>query len=305
MKVSRVDILIKKVRALTSDEDFSTEDEGYGVNDEPFIIALSDAQMELQAAIVERDCSVFTSYEEIQAVANQESYNVPTRAFVENLIYEIMYSPTGLDKDFYPLDDRSIRAESESGDPDEYVIEGNQFFVNPVPPTATGVFRVRFEQSLDQLDKRRGTVASYTGTLLAPLTITIEEDPDDEMVNDAEYINVVSRHGTIKARNIPIESYDSSTLTFTIETDWEPEDDITGIDEGDFITVGLDATTHPNLHRICESYLVNAAAYDIQRLKSSTDSEEQNGKLTRLLNRILAVYEKLPSGKQSIPERRW
>ena len=304
MRINRTDILVRKARIASGNSDY---DDSYGIDDEPFIQSLCDAQIELQAAIVDEEACAFVAYKELQIVANQESYDVPADAFVDNLVYGVQYSRSGLAKDYCDLEDGGYRESTYAGLPDAYVVDAGQIHLTGVPPGNTGSLRIRYEKGLDKLDKRRGTV---TGTTIGasyryPLTIVLDADSDSASLELAEYVCVNDKFGTVKMRNIPIASWDASTYTINVDSSFVAESEETAVAAGDFITIGEDTTTHSKLLYICEPYLINAASLDSMRLHSSTDSTEQSEKLARFMKRIINTYQKIPGGKQQIIERRW
>lgn len=304
MKIKRTDLLVKDARRMSLNTDFG---DTYGIDDEPFIISLNHYQNEIQLAIVEEECSAFVAYKEIDITAATESYPVPSDAFIHNLVYGIEYSSSGNAQDYVELDDGVCRGNYSVGEPDAYVIEGGRIYLDGVRSSAQGKLRVRYEKGLDKLDKRRGTIVSrsISGTYVNPTSIVLDTDADDTALTEAEYVCVNDKYGTVKMRNIPISEWDSATFTITIQSDFTADEDMdVDFGAGDFITIGEDSTTHSNLVYPCESFLVTGAVFDAQRLHSSTDSEAENSKMNRLKKAIVAVYEKLPGGKQSIPERR-
>ena len=303
MKILQTENLIKRARSLSQNEDF---DEDYGIDDEPFIIALNDAQLEVHTMIVDEDISAFVAWEEIPTVANQETYDVPEDALVENLVYSVEFSPSGNERDYYSLEDGSYRKPNLKGHPQEYLIDGGKIYIWPIWSGSLGKLRVKFEKILDTLDKRRGKVFSLTtdSDPLKPLTIVLEEGADDQALENAEVICINSRTGVVKMRNIPVASYDAEDREITVSAGFTADSNSSAIAPGDYVTIGEDTTTHCKLKNICAPYLYNAAAYDAFRFKSSTDSEEQDGKLRRLMNAIVRVYSRLPGGKTAVPETR-
>lgn len=302
MSLPRTDLLITEVRVDSNNEDYGDD---YGVGDEQFLLWLNHAQTEVQSFIIEEDCQAFVDYYEIDIVANVGRYAVPPRIFAKNLVYGIAYSNSGNEEDYYDLCDMTRRLPLESGDPEEFIIDGGYIFLDAAPTSSGGTLRVRYEASLDEIDIRRGTVESVTtgATYKNVLTIVLS-DGTDEKLESAEWVCVNDSRGNVKMRNIPIASWDSSSLTLTVEDDFEADDDATEIEAGDYLTIGENTTTHSKLERVCRPYIVTASSFDAMRNVSSTDTAEQSTKLSRLRKQIIGVYEKLPSGKQMIPETR-
>lgn len=302
MTIPRTDKLLLNSRILSLQKDFGDE---YGIATDFFLVALNQAQLKIQTFLVTQMSEPFSDYYEV-ACDGSESYAQPTNIFAHNMIYDVWYSSDGIYWSEQPLQrkyDRGNTYVGSTGEPEEFMIDGGRVYLDTRP--STGSIRMRFESRINRLDIRRGTVENKNITGGELLTITLEDDSnlDNDAIGAAEYVCVVDRYGTILARNIPVASYDSSSLVITVESGFELDADET-VDVGAYVVVGADTSTHSTLPDIAEAYYLDYCENAVHELVSSTDADKSNPKLKEYLAQIGELYQQMPSGRMAIPERR-
>jgi len=302
----RIDILIKKARRLSGEEDYNETD--YGIPTSFFIEALNDASDLIHLHLVNEKCEPFAAYDDTTISAETESIAVPTDIFSTNLVYSVWYSSDGTSFGD-PLEMMYEREPSlTAGYPERYFVDGGRIYFDR--KVSSGTYRVRYERSIDKLDVRRAIVSSSTGTLPALATITIDITDtlyyDSEQWTDtllAEYITLNDRDGNILMRDIPVESYDSSTGVITIDTFTAQSGET--VPAGSFVLFGPSSTTHSKLPRAAEMYFkeyLKSLAYEE---RSQDDVKLSNARLSTFLEQIAEVYSSLPSGFATVPMRRF
>ena len=299
----RVDRLIAQVRRQTENEDFSSTT---GIQDAEFLQYMNDAQHRLQGLILAQHPNLFYKEVEIDIIPNQESYSIPTDAFLFNKVVQLDYSPTGSEEDYYPLQLISIKNRNSglSGHSLFYIRQNGQLLLSPVPTTGAAKLRLTYIKRIYELDTRRGIVSEHTlsGQELTSLTLDPTGVPaiDSDALNEEDYICIVDRDGTMKVRNIPIESVDASTGEVEVVSGFELEDG-ESISAGDYVVRGQDTTTHSELPRNAERYLLAYCAFKILARDSSTDVGEQSQELMLLEKDIVDSYADIEDDVVYIP----
>jgi hypothetical protein len=293
-QLPRTDIIIKKARRKSTNEDVGDE---FGISQNHFIDALAEGVVEIQKAIVDERSEAFVAYKDI-TLTGAESYSVPSDAFVDSLVYDVFFSLNGVTYDEDPLPRLYRRPQILVGYPDGIFVDGGQMYLSPNP--VSGTLRVRYEQALDAPDIRRGAVLSYTSTDITLDTATVA---DPVSLEECEFVSVVSPLGVINARGLPVTSYDSSSGILTLlsaQTLLSTE----SINAGDYICLGGSSTTHLQLPRFCESYLIRYMQNEMYLLDSSEDSNQSDPMLGRMLSRIVSIFSQTPGGLFGIAETR-
>lgn len=243
--------LITAARRLSINEDFTEDANGNvtgGIGDDEILQYLNDAQDRLQSVISRSHppSRPFMKSVTVSAVTNQQEYEVPDRVFYGMAIDQIEYSPTGQLSDFTVMERLNLfnNDTNTSNFPRGYLRSFGKFQVVPIPSTSQGTFRVMYERTLDDVDKRRGTIASHTdsGTQITALTLSTTDDDPNAINGSNKYLCVNDKDGVVTMYNIPYTSYDSSTGVVTLPAfTYQSGESIT---DGDFVTVGKYTTTH-------------------------------------------------------------
>lgn len=288
----RTDLLINDVREETDSTEFNAET---GVQDSSIIRAFNEAQDRIMSLIQQQKPDIFQKEFVIDAVSNQESYDLPVDIFGTHMLEKVEYSSTGQDKDYYQLDfgflkERIVRT---AGNPSFYIRKSSILLMQPRPQQA-GKIRITYIRALAKVDKRRGVVSSVTldgstntisNLVLDPTALTSE---DIEALVAAEYFCVVDRDGLIKMQAIPIGSINSSDGTITVDT--FTYDDGETIEVGDYVVTGKYTSSHSELPDIAERYLLQFGIWRIQKRDSSNDSQEAFAEKAEMENDILGTY---------------
>lgn len=299
----RADILINQVRKQSENTDFS---DTTGIGDEEIIQYLNDAQHRLQTVILSQHPAVFLT-EFIQNITSrQETYDLPSDAYIGNKVTNVEYSSTGSEIDYVPLilGNLKNRASGVYGDPCFYIRQSGKLILSPVPDRSSAKLRLAYIKRIDQIDIRRGIISSVSLTdntitsLLGDLSSTTYLDISS--LSAAEYVCIVDTYGNIKMRNLPIISLDSSTGELVIDSSFEFQDGET-IEVGDYVVTGKDTSTHSELERNCERYILAYASWRLMRRDSSVDAPEENNELTTMEREIAAAYAEVNDDVINIP----
>jgi len=298
-----VDYLISDVREQTENEDFS---DNIGISDAEFLRYLNEAQQRIQARIYAQHSHVFTT-EDIQSiVANQEAYNLPSDAFTGNSVSLVEYKNSADVDDYRPLEQASYRTRnSADGEPLYYSRKNGQILLRPVPSSSGNrTLRISYPKAVRRLDKRRGSIASFTdsGTQITALTLEVSTDSvDSTAVAKDNFLCIVGRSGVIKMKNIEYDSISGTTgvVTLTSNHTYESGESVA---VGDYIVVGKDTSTHSELPDHVERYLMAYCAWKILKRDSSADYSEQETELGQMESEIVATFADISDDLHQIPE---
>lgn len=292
-----------RIAALETDYD---DEEEHGLSDDFILGALKDSSNLIHLYLVNEKKEPFAAYKDID-VANVESVAVPTNIFSDNLIYQVWFSANGLAGTF------NIELESMyqrynpllSGTPEYYMVDGGYIYLDRKP--TSGYIRTRYERLIDEPDLRRGQVLSTTGTLPALTTITIDTTEtvfykESYWATTPEYISINDRDGNVLMRNIPVESYDSSTGVITLDT-FSADTGETCPAES-WVCFGGNSTTHIKLPSISKTFFKEYVKTIAFEGRSEDDIATSNPRMATFLEQIAEVYAQLPSGFNGIPTRR-
>lgn len=300
MSIPRIDLLLKDSRIASLSKDYGEE---YGIQDDFFIVALNKAHNIIQRYLVTEMAEPFAAYKDYTAVVDTLSYALPTDIFSTNLVYDVRFSPTGLERDLSdPLDRMHYREYGSSGSPYKWMVDGGYLYLDQAPNASGGLIRIRYERRLNKLDVRRGQVSNVGGVItLSVLEVDTTTD-DEEAFATAEYLSTVDNFGTVTCRNIQVSGYNSSTGAFTVV----PKTLETGeaISTGNWVLLGNSSSTHFQLPDCFEDYYIDFCKNEVYELLSEDEQSVSNPKLDRILAKCTEIYAQLPSGRTPIPEER-
>lgn len=269
----RVDLLLEDVRKTTRNSDNSNTEASDSFRDEEFLRAFNDAQDRIQALISAKYPEVFVSENVVDVVSGTEEYSIGTRVFLNNRVFFVEYSQTGQVQDYQRLNSKRLfERNSDSGTPSYYLRREGKILLNPIPDRA-GKIRINFERELNDLDRRRASVVSTTGTPLTSISVnTIGATTKLSTLTSGDYICIVDKDGTILAKNIPVSSctisvVSTSTITIPSHTLGAGET----IPAGSFVVIGRETSTHSSLADNLERYLMAFAEARIFELDSSPE----------------------------------
>lgn len=291
--------LIAQARRESENEDFGANN---GIQDVEFIQYFNDAQHRLQSLIVAQRPQVFLEEKLIPSVANQEAYSLPADCFLGNMVSNVEYSP-GNDVDYYNVSLGSLknRTPGITGNPVYYIRKSEKLLLAPYPQVSGDNIRVNYVRRIAELDLRRGSVASVTlGTdTITALTLNTV-DLDSTSLAEHEFFCVVDKSGAFKMKNIPFDSINAGTGVVTLTAGFTFESGET-IEADDYIVGGKETTTHSELPRHCERYLIKYVATKILIRDSSIDATEASAELGMIEQDIIASYAEITDDVQTIP----
>lgn len=290
----RVDFLLTQARRQTENEEFSSTT---GISDEELLQYVNDAQYRLLSLITAGHPTVFVKESaDISTVTDQESYNLPDDVFLENKITSVEYSPTSLDTDFFKIDPMTLaeRSPGASGMPEAYIRRSGKILLHPIPSSSTGKIRINYVRRIGELDARRGKVSAVTldsGTnTITSLTLDIaDSDFDANTLNSQDFYSIVNKNGVQQMVAIDVDSVDADTGVVTVNSSFTYDSGET-IAVGDYVVGGKNSTTHSELPKICERYLIAYTAWKILKRDSSEDSFEQRNEVKSMETDIVDAF---------------
>ena len=293
--------LINQARRESENEEFSDTS---GISTDEFVQYFNDAQHRLQSKIVAQRQSVFTEEKIINAVGQQEEYDLPADIFLENMVSNVEYN-TGSDPvDYYSLEPGSLknRIPGVYGAPRYYIRKNSKILLAPIPQASSEKMRINYVRRVSELNVRRGSVASVTLTSDSITALTLNTlDLDSDALDESNYLCVVDRDGNFKMKNVEFDVINPATGEVTVTTGFTFEDGET-IEAGDYIVPGKETTTHSELPRHCERYLIRYCVNKILMRDSSVDIAEASQELAMIENDIVESYASLTDDLQLIPE---
>ncbi len=298
----RVEHLIRTIRRHTDNESNGSDS---GLSDEEIIQFLNDAQDDIYSGIVRTYRKTFVTSSKFNSVASQEEYDLPSDIFQSSIV-TLEYSHSGLEKDYYPLQRLElIEQASISGTPLAYNVRGSKLIINPIPSSSiTNAFRIRYNQALPRLDKRRTVVKSAT----AAVTVTaLTLEPTNAAFNylnylENDYLTTVDFDGAIKCTAIGYGSVAAVTGIVTL-TGAPTKTLLTGetLVAGQYVCLGKRSTTHSGLKDDCERYLIAYPVWKMLKRDSSTDSADQERELAMMKQDIIDSYGETYQDVDNIP----
>lgn len=105
--MKNVQYIIDQVRKQTENEEVT---DFTGIQDSEFIQYINDAQHSLQAAITSQHPRVFVKEKVLPIVSGQEKYDLPEDCYLKNKVFNVEYSPTDKEEDYYTLEEETIKS---------------------------------------------------------------------------------------------------------------------------------------------------------------------------------------------------
>ena len=296
--------IIDQIRKQTENEE---ADNFVGIKDQEFIQYINDAQHQLQSAIIQQHPRAFIKEVVINSVEDQEKYTLPSDCFLNNKVHNVEYSATGNEEDYYSLEEDTLkrRTSGVTGSPSRYIRLAGQILLSPEPPNSTGKIRINYVQGCRELDLRVGKVAS-DATIDSSSSFTISlnaEFSDISSLNEHDYLCIVDNDGKSVVKNIPFTTSTNTTITCSAHTvDTDEGESNSSIVANSWVVGGKDTTTHSDLPRSVERYLIAYCAWKILKRDSSVDSQEAVQELSMMLKEIVESYAMISDDVQYIPQ---
>lgn len=299
------DIILERARREADNED-PTSTSGIEINVP--VEWINDAQDTLQSLIAAAYANFNMTEKTFNTVVSTEGYSDFPRLYLSNRFKSVEFSLTGNAADYRPMRKEVIQnRNTDTGQPEFYIRRGNSLLLNPIADSTTYSVRVNYEKELDDLDIRRGRIASVVGagTSGSPLTSIVLEttlpsiDGEFSNMTVGEYICVCDKDGVVQARNIPFTSF--STATITIPS-FELDTDETLPAAGHYVTIGPDTTTNSDLPNACERYLRLHVVHAYLSKDGKTEaSERYNRKLSNTEREIINAFASMGEELIEIP----
>ena len=303
----RVDYIITDIRRISRNE--ANPDGTLAITDEEVLQYINDAQDRLQGLICAQRSTarLFVTEAIIPAVANQDGYSIPDRVFYNKGFQQIEFSASGAITDYVKLNKLSIfnRDTNSSTAPNGYYIQFNKFYPVLLTSTSAGSFRVLYERTLDDIDKRRGGIDVVTGTYPNYTSVTLDSTADETStpnLNTIDYVSICDQDGNPKAYKIPIDNYNAGLGVLNFRAGYAAGA-TESISVGDHVVFGQYATTHSKLPDECERYLIHYAVDKLLHKDSSDDMDAQVAKLELIEKDILKAIATQTAEVVNIPQK--
>lgn len=307
----RTDFLITTTRDISRNT--ANSDGTVSIGDNEILQYLNDAQDRAEALIASTKTleKLFAKEVLISVVANQESYAITDRLFMNRSIDMVEFSASGQLGDYVLLDKIEIynRDTNTTNYPVGYSRRGGRIYLTPIPSISSGTLRVTFNGALDDLDIRRAGISTVTGlssTTFTSITLDSTANSFESTTpnwSTIDYICIVDKDGARKARNIPWGNYNTGTNVFTPLAGYTF---ITGASEtittSDFCVFGKYRSTHSGLPDEWERYLIHYAVESILHKDSSDDVVMQSEKLQKMEQDLLDAMVAQTAEIQRIPQ---
>lgn len=302
----RIDFLLTQARRQTENDEFS---DNTGIADVELLQYANDAQYRMLSLITAVHQNIFVKESaDIQVTTDQEEYSLPDDVFLENRISSVEYSHTNLTRDFFKLEPMLLieRRPGSRGFPNSYIRRTGKILLSPIPSSSTGKLRINYVRRIAELDKRRGRILSVTldnsANEITALTLDVSQsDFDSPTLIQQDFICAVNKLGVQQMSRISVDSIDSNTGVVTIDSSFTFDDGET-LSVGDYITNGFDSSTHSELPKICERYIIAYVAWKLFKRDSSEDAFEQRNEIKSMEGDILEAFADTTDDIINIPQ---
>lgn len=304
----RLERLIQDVRDQTHTQDFSSTE---GITNDNMVRYFNYASKVLRGLIYGAGFDQWISTENVDIVAAQESYSIPTRSYVGTNVLNVEYKYGNDTGEYRKLHRATLhnRDTTYQGTPLEYIQHGSNILINPIPGSSiTNGLRITYEPRIRDVDIRRGQIQSTSGSPITSITLDLTPSLDKDSglttaatdeLDDADYICIVDRDGNILMDDIPIDDYDSSTGVITITSGFTPDAGETS-PVGAYVVVGDYASSHPDFPDFCEPYLINYVKYMVLRHNGHPDVYLAQQELLSQQELIIDVFSQANDDIQNI-----
>lgn len=296
-------VLIEQARQETDNLAYSATS---GIPQSEFIQAANDAQSRLQNLImVTSPEGVFEAEADIAATPGEESYDYPLDIYSKSRIKAMFFSRTGIERDFYSVHQgtQKERFFGQTGTPSIYVRKSDSFVLMPAPSSA-GTIRLSYKKRLPSLELRRGVVSAVTldatTRQITSLTLTTGDTLEASELLKQNHFTIVNRHGEIKMRAIAFTAINTGSGVVTIEAGFTYDSGET-IAAGDYVIPGENATTHSELSKECERYLIAVMKWRAEHRDSSSDAIAEDKSLTSMEQEIVLAFADPDEDVDGIP----
>lgn len=305
----RTDFLIHEIRRIGRNQ--LNNDGTASISDDEILQYLNDAQDRAEALIHSSKMAdkLFAKEKIVPVVANQESYSVGDRIFMNRSIDMVEFSASGQLGDYVLLEKTEVfnRDTNSSSYPVAYSRRGGLIYLVPIPSLSSGNLRITFVGALDDLDIRRAGISTVTGLTSTGFTsITLNSTANSYESgtpnwSTIDYFCVVDKDGNRRATNIPWGSYNTGTNVLAPAAGYTFSSGET-IATTDYCVWGKYKTTHSDLPDEWERYLIYYAVEMLLHKDSSDDVLTQSEKLGQLEQDLLSALNAQTAEIQRIPQ---
>jgi hypothetical protein len=309
MTTRRADILIRKVRQETGNEDFGPNS---GISDAQICDALNDGLTFLEEGINQTNAHEFLAEDFIDLVAGQEKYALPSDYLPGGGVWlvEYKYAESASSPQYFKLKKVTTLERGPgifSSTPESYVVIGRELWIRPIPYSSkTDGLRILYAKRLTRLATREGTVSAVTlngGTnTITSLVLDIDTVNNFDEFPDNEYCSIVDADGNIKMANIKLDGDDLLAGVVPVRSDFTYTTGET-IAVGDYLVFGKNTSTHNLvLDEAVDRFLKAYGAWKVMRVDSNDDQSAQMGELSSMRDSIIASFAKQNEDVTLIPE---
>lgn len=294
---------ISKIRQRTGQTRYAVDASGNpteGIPQATVIDFINEAEQFLQAAVVATQTTLCDVSEDIDLVANQQSYTLTDNIHFGNQIRNVQYSFDGEERNFRDLPqlrDEYRRAHSVS-DPYGYIRRGSSIDLVGIPSRAGGVLRVWFPRQWDEINFRIGQITSKNATPTTEITLDNDSYLDALALATCERFCIVNLYGTVLDYDCQATSYNSGTRVLTI-----PSQTLVGT-TGHFLVLGRFSTTHLDVAlptTLVQQYVKIEAQMRMFDQKASVEAIRESKHLVTRYNAIIEAFQNELLDQTDIP----
>lgn len=297
----KLELLILASRRATENQEFT---DSAGIQDDEFIQYFNDGQEEIHAKLNSLFPHILMKQKEIQCVAAQEAYDIPSDVFMGTRIDFIEYTQSGNAIDYYGLKKGSLkeRLNGVQTDPSFYIRNGNQILLQPKPQSSGSKIRVSYQRAIPRLDIKRATVESVTLGAGNTITTLVLDDAllfDRDSLLEEGYISITDKDGVVKMESIPIDNISTAgVVTVSAGFIYQTGETITA---GDCVLRGKKSSQFSELPELCEKYLLEYCNARILIRDSSSDSAPVAQVLARVEATLQTAFAEPDNDPDYIP----
>jgi len=298
----RVGILINHLRK-------STENEGSGIATSEFLQYLNDAQERLQSQIFQThpesdifakqgfiDITSGTASYDLETLKNSSGVSASSRILSTNAMSLVERSDgSGSNDNYYPL---QLISNGEKSFGYGYILRDNVITMVPEPnQSVTNGVRLTFFQKVNELDVRRGKIASISDGVSVSLTTSTYFETDEDMNDD--WFSIVDLDGNVIQEELRMEAFDNGTGVITCSTALNAAVLADATDY--YVCLGKHTKTHSEMPPTCERYLLAYVEKQIAMRDSSIDSAMLESHLIKMELDIVALFATNQNDAVQIP----
>lgn len=309
----RLSEMITEARKLAYQENYSYTE---GWDDNAMVEIFNLAMDRLYGGLTEVDNPDLIKQTEIDVVAAQQAYDIPIDVLHSIRIPDVRFYFGGGSYEYTSLRQIDIqdRLSTPVNIPNFFTIRNRQILLSPTPNVSrAAALVINYQKMLRKLDIRRGKVTSYTEdgsglNMVFTLNFTVVSEKDTNMQADAnsvldrvDYCCLVDRSGSSIVDAIPLQGYDTTSLELTAEPTYDmPAAEQTALDAAIaagttvYVVQGDYSSTHSELGRQTEDYLIEYAILRLLRLQSAAEpTKDQRQTEEEVLRRFVWAYRRV------------